>query len=63
MIRRNLFNIKISYYMKILIERNFEELLLAVRGGDCQCNNGLSGEAALYPRLSYLQPHLDLEKS
>ena len=55
MIRRNLFNIKISYYMKILIEWNFEELLLEVRDAS---NSGLSEEAALYPGLTCLQPHL-----
>ena len=41
--------------MKILIECNFEELLLAVRDAS---NSGLSEEAALYPWLTCLQPLL-----
>ena len=34
---------------------NFEQLLLAVREAS---NSGLSEEAALYPGLTCLQPHL-----
>ena len=41
--------------MKILIQCNFEELLLTVRDAS---NSGLSEEAALYPWLTCLQPHL-----
>ena len=49
MIRQNLkFLITLKFW-------NFEELLLAVRDAS---NSGLSEEAALYPGLTCLQPHL-----